>query len=538
MEDHMESVRKKSIAIASGKGGVGKTMTSTNFALYMSQKGMRVGLIDVDPLSDISTLLDIQDRDLKLPSLDSIKTFKDCRVTVVPRLDLIFPQAKTSGVSILSLMNRLFGEFLQDLDKEYDFLIFDMPAGVQDEENMLFLDKMSTILMVTNPEPTAHVSAGGYIKKALEYRKDSQFLVWHNKYAQAVETDFRASDLLGNYNRNVNEEDRLEKVDLTDIAFIPADPTLDLLKSDPSIPLNILRNLQDNLRVMLELSLPMPSPDSTMSSSSFRVIRYYIKNHPHIARLDEYMKGLEEYLFSLLGRKGSSTQFFSEEQRREVQVYLQKVNQVPLRKELVRAWAMVDRQTREYESAEKQFSNHKIHEMFHYVDRALAEFLIAASAQAQRVPVMKNMASLLLFHFTLLKLFQSETVNQLIADFIPSRKDPRGRTIRDRHRQILNLVRNDTLYRKRYLDLLKMLRPLMEQQLLHLVNTFGLKSLLFYENSQKINRGAYVKLFSNFLHETIYSGLGVTVGFRYRPVSQKFRKGADAVLLAMNRKSA
>jgi len=538
MEDRLESVKKKSIAIASGKGGVGKTMTSTNFALYMAQKGLRVGLIDVDPLSDISTLLDIQDRDLKLPPLDSIKSFKDCRVTVVPRLDIIFPQAKTSGVSILSLMNRLYDEFLQELDRLYDFLIFDMPAGVQEEENMLFLDKMSTILMVTNPEPTAHVSAGGYIKKALKYRKDSRFLVWHNKYAQSVDTHFQASDLLGNYNRNVNEEDRLKEVNITDIAFIPADPTLDLLKSDPSIPLNILRNIQDTLRVMLELSLPMPSPESAMSSASFRVIRYYIKHHPHIARLDQYLTGLEEYLFSLLGRKGSSSQFFSDDQRKEVLSYLNKVNQVPLRKELVRAWRMVDQQTRMYESAEKQFTNHKIHEMFHYVDRALAEFLIAGSRQAEKVPALKNMASLLLFHFTLLKLFQSETVNQLIADFIPSRKDPRGRMIRDRHRQILNLVRNDTLYRKRYLELLKMLRPLMEQQLLHLVNTFGLKNLLFYETPQKINRGAYVKLFSNFLHETIYSGLGVTVGFRYRPVSRKFRKGADAVLQLMNQKTA
>jgi len=538
MNELLTSVKKKSIAIASGKGGVGKTMTSTNFALYLAHKGMRVGLVDVDPLSDVTTLLDIHDRDLKLPALEKITQFKECRVTVLPRLDIIFPQPKTSGTSIKMLMERLYDEFLVDLDKQYDFLIFDMPAGVQEEENLGFLDKMNMILLVTNPEPTAHVSAGGYIKKALEYKNDSRFLVWHNKYAQAVETDFNASDLLGNYNKNVAQEDRLARVDMKDVAFIPPDPTLDLLKSDPSTKLNILRNLLDNLKVMLELTLPMPNTKSTMSASSFRVIRYYIKNHPYIGEIEKYRKELEEYLFVLLGRKGKVREFFSETQRAEVVQYLEKVKNAPLRPQLIRAWRMVSKQTNEFEMAEKQFSNHKVSEVFHYVDRSIAECLVSCSRNIKRVPLLKNMASLMLFNFTLLNLFQSDTVNRLIKDFIPSRKDPRGKTIRDRHRQILNMVRNDTLYRKRYLELLKLLRPLMERQLVDIVNTFGLKNLMFMESTNKVNRSAYMKLFSNFLHETIYSGLGVTVGFRYRPVSQSFRKGADMVLHEMNRLSA
>lgn len=529
----MKSVKSKSMAIASGKGGVGKTMTSTNFSIYLAQKGHRVGLIDVDPLSDVTTLLDIHDRDFKLPDLDKIKSFKDCRIPIIPNMDLIFPQPKTSGVSILELMNRLYDEFIDELDKRYDYLIFDMPAGVHQDENLTFLDKMNLILLVTNPEPTAHVSAGGYIKKALEHREDCRFLLWHNKYAQAVETDFRAADVLGNYNKNVPEEDRLAQVSLKDVAFIPPDPTLDLLKSDPSVPLNILRNILDNLRVMLELSLPMISPKSKMNPRSFRIIRYYMKNHPRIARKEQYLAELEEYLFILLGKKNEGPQFFSEEQRQEVMRYIERVEKAPMRKELVRAWAMVDRKTEEFEQAEKGMNPHKVKEVFHYVDRAVVEFLMVYGQKGKQAPLLKNMACLLLFNFTLLKLFQSETVNGLIQQFIPLRKDPRGKAIRDRHRQILNLVQNDNLYRKRYLELLKTLRPLMERQLVQIVNTFGLKDMLFYEAPGKANRAAYMKLFSNFLHETIYSGLGVTVGFRYRPASQSFRKGADTVLQEM-----
>ncbi|MDA3852298.1 MAG: P-loop NTPase [Spirochaetaceae bacterium] len=533
MEKLLKSVQAKSIAIASGKGGVGKTMTSTNFAIYLALKGFRVGLIDVDPLSDVVTLLDLQDRDLNLPPLNRITCFKDCRIPVIPRMDLIFPQAKTSGVSILSLMNRLYDEFLEQLDKYYDYLIFDMPAGVQEKENLIFLDKMNLILLVTNPEPTAHVSAGGFIKKALEHHGETRFLIWHNKYAQAVETDFRAADLLGNYNRNVPEEDRLEEVNLKDVAFIPSDPTLDLLKSDPSVKFNILRNIQENLKVMLELTLPMISQTKELDTRSFRIIRYYIKNHPQINNKEKYLGELEEYLCGLLGNSLQKGNFFSAKQKDEVMAYLDKVTKIPLRKELVRAWLIVDKKTKEFEMAQGLFSSQKVSEVFHYVDRGVVEFLMTCSKIVHKMPLIRNMSSLLLFNFTLLKLFQSDTVNAIIQEFIPTRQNARGQRVRDRHRQILNLVRNDNLYRKRYLELLKMLRPLVEKQLVAIVNTFGLKSLLFLDDNRKVNRGAYVKLFSNFLHETIYSGLGVTVGFRFRPASQSFRRGADLVIREM-----
>src|SRR5208283_455213 len=56
----LRRVVDKSIAITSGKGGVGKTITACNLAIYYARKGLNVGLVDIDPLSDVVSLLDLQ----------------------------------------------------------------------------------------------------------------------------------------------------------------------------------------------------------------------------------------------------------------------------------------------------------------------------------------------------------------------------------------------------------------------------------------------------------------------------------------------
>jgi MinD-like ATPase involved in chromosome partitioning or flagellar assembly len=536
-KDVLESIKNKSLAIASGKGGVGKTMTSTNLAIYLSQSGYRVGLIDVDPLSDITTLLDVREKEGRMTPLSSISSLDQGVIQVLHKLDLIFPQAKSGPKDMARLMERLYGEFSGDLNERYDFLIFDMPAGVNEEENINYLGNMNKILIVTNPEPTAHVSAGAYIKKAFESGKADSFLIWHNKYYESMEADFNALDVLGNYNKNVLEEDRLEGVTLSDMARISHDPTLDLLKSDPSIRLNILRNIIDNLHVMLDISLPLPQKNSILSAKAYRIIRYYIKQHPAITDIGAYLFKMEEYLFSVIGKKYREKQeFFKGEEREEIIAYLKKIKLTPLREETVKAFRMILSKVHDLEQGEKMFTSggsSTLGEAFHYVDRVLVQFLSVAAREIHKIPLIRNIAAMLLFHFTLLKLFQSETIHSLVMDFIPTRKGADGKEVRDRNRQIINLVRNDSVYKQKYLGLVKMLRPLFERQLAQIVHTFKLSPLLFHEKQGKVNRAAYVKLFSNFLHETIYSGLGVTVGFKYRPVSVAFRKGAERILHEM-----
>lgn len=63
-------LRKKSIAVGSGKGGVGKSTTALNVALLLAKQGRRVGLLDLDPLSNVTVILDVPEDRLSLVRKD------------------------------------------------------------------------------------------------------------------------------------------------------------------------------------------------------------------------------------------------------------------------------------------------------------------------------------------------------------------------------------------------------------------------------------------------------------------------------------
>jgi flagellar biosynthesis protein FlhG len=138
---------------------------------------------------------------------------------------------------------------------------------------------------------------------------------------------------------------------------------------------------------------------------------------------------------------------------------------------------------------------------------------------------------MLLFYFALSKTLNARAVQSLIFNFIPKRKNTKGVLIRDKNKQIHYLVERDELYHAKYFSLIKALFPVVMKQLAVLVKAGGFGVfVLRTTGSREINRNAYLRLLTNFIHDAVHAGLGVFIGFKFNLASEAIKKGAKNLL--------
>ncbi len=142
---------KNAIAVASGKGGVGKSTVAVNLAVSLARSGARVGLLDADIYGpNIPTMMGV----LNLPPAKEKK--------LVP--------AEAYGVQVMSIgflvqrnqpiiwrgpmLHSAIRQFLTDVDwDELDYLIIDLPPGTGDAQLSLAQSlPLSGGLIVTLPQ--------------------------------------------------------------------------------------------------------------------------------------------------------------------------------------------------------------------------------------------------------------------------------------------------------------------------------------------------------------------------------------------------
>ena len=121
------------IAVASGKGGVGKSTCAVNVALALEQQGARVGLLDADIYGpSIGLMLGVDD-DIR-PNIKEEKFFEPIRVKGIRTMSMAFlvndktPMVWRGPMASGALQQML----LQTLWGELDYLIVDMPPGTGD----------------------------------------------------------------------------------------------------------------------------------------------------------------------------------------------------------------------------------------------------------------------------------------------------------------------------------------------------------------------------------------------------------------------
>ena len=148
---HSQQMIRNAVAVASGKGGVGKTTVAVNVAVVLARLGARVGLMDADIYGpNVPTMMGVD----SIPGSTGEK--------LVP--------AEAYGVKLMSIgflvqpgqpliwrgpmLHSAIGQFITDVEwGELDYLIVDLPPGTGDAQlSLAQLMPLSGSLIVTLPQ--------------------------------------------------------------------------------------------------------------------------------------------------------------------------------------------------------------------------------------------------------------------------------------------------------------------------------------------------------------------------------------------------
>jgi flagellar biosynthesis protein FlhG len=152
------------IAVASGKGGVGKTNLSVNLAIAYARTGKRVIVMDADlGLANVNVMLNMIPKYNLYHVIRKQKTMREIILDTEYGIQIVAGASGFSKIANLSEEERqLFIGELYTLSQA-DIVIIDTAAGVSN--NVLgFVAAADDAIIVTTPEPTAITDAYGIIK--------------------------------------------------------------------------------------------------------------------------------------------------------------------------------------------------------------------------------------------------------------------------------------------------------------------------------------------------------------------------------------
>ncbi|HEY3833700.1 MAG TPA: P-loop NTPase [Acidimicrobiia bacterium] len=151
------------IAVASGKGGVGKSSVTVNLAAGLAERGLRVGVLDADVWGfSVPRLLGVASR-LKAKKIDDKSMILPEELKIgsgvvrVVSMGLLVDDEDTALMWRGLVLAKAFEEFLTKVDwGELDYLLVDMPPGTGDIQMALArMLPQSELLVVTTPAKNA-----------------------------------------------------------------------------------------------------------------------------------------------------------------------------------------------------------------------------------------------------------------------------------------------------------------------------------------------------------------------------------------------
>jgi ATP-binding protein involved in chromosome partitioning len=168
---------KNIIAIASGKGGVGKSTTTANLAISLAKQGAKVGLIDADIFGpSIPTMFNCEAEQPTLKQVDGKNVMVPIVQYSVKLMSIGFlAPAEIAVVWRGPMASSALRQFFGDTEwGELDYLLIDLPPGTSDIHlTMVQTVPVTGVVIVTTPQKVALADA----KKGLAMFRQPQINV-------------------------------------------------------------------------------------------------------------------------------------------------------------------------------------------------------------------------------------------------------------------------------------------------------------------------------------------------------------------------
>ncbi|WP_203246241.1 MinD/ParA family protein [Sporosarcina beigongshangi] len=230
MRDQAETLRLKmlkskgelsrSIAIVSGKGGVGKSNFSTNFAHSLLAKGKKVIIVDMDiGMGNIHILLGMAPR----YSLKDYLLGQEQLIEIINETPegLHFISGGSGLENVLEWSESMFELLIQAfefLQQRYDFILFDMGAGAT-QRSIELIVAVDEIIVISTTEPTSITDAYSMMKFICLQDPDKKLHMVSNRVSRDEEENEAVVRLQYAMRKFLGKE-------TTILGFLPEDPVV------------------------------------------------------------------------------------------------------------------------------------------------------------------------------------------------------------------------------------------------------------------------------------------------------------------------
>ncbi len=203
LKKYQNSLRNcKTLAVLSGKGGVGKSNLSLNLSLALTKQKQRVLLFDMDiGMGNIDiligqtasyTMVDLLEKKLSIQQIIKKGPQNLAYVAGGTGISSVFEWSPSDLAHLIQELN--------SLTNQYDYMIFDMGAGMS-ESVLKFLKAVDEMIVVTTPEPTSITDAYAAIKLAASYAVSAPVRLIINKTL----SDKEGNETYERFNRAVQQ---------------------------------------------------------------------------------------------------------------------------------------------------------------------------------------------------------------------------------------------------------------------------------------------------------------------------------------------